>query len=175
MGCFCDTTLGGHTPLNCPVKTGGISDIIFIDCAITVVDPTDPVEINALIGAGTAVLVGKIRAEEPEATPNELPNADGGGPLTRVSTFTRTIDYIDQSVTDGNVDFYNKLTGSTKQAIIRYPSASEQRFITSKIVWTATDVTPPDHTATRQFHIIGTYISAAMSPITAELVGVYAP
>jgi hypothetical protein len=64
MACvsYCDSSLLDHNLVNCnEYKLGGVSAILVGACGTELVDPSDEVEVQALIDAGTAKLIEDIR------------------------------------------------------------------------------------------------------------------
>ena len=169
----CDPQLTAFTALECLKKVGGIQAIIIIDCAVGVIDSTDPVVINALLAAGTARKIEVVRGSEPDPEAKELPNNDGGGKLTIKSRHNRFIEFRDDAYTDANITAYNILNGAEKQVILRYKNNGEQRYISIPVLFSVADHNPDNDDDTQHFIITGEYNSKNIFGITPELVGVY--
>lgn len=122
MGCssLCDISIGEHELVNCgEYKLGGSSGIIIGSCGTELADPGDGDEIQALLTAGTAVLINDIRFSLPAGSPILLDSPVGCGTQKRV-TADRTAVLFDANVVLNNIGFYNSLNTRKIAWILAY-------------------------------------------------------
>lgn len=172
MAGICDKDLSIHLHNNCNTESGGSNQVIVYKCGLDI-DATVFSEVDAALTAGTARLIGVVRLDEPRATPNTGPAADGNVVNEQVINHTRTIHWIDQSMAAGNYTMYNDLNGSYKNCIIQYGLVGKQKQITVPIQFVVADMNPDALTDFRDFEIIGTYNSKDMFTTTAETAGIF--
>jgi hypothetical protein len=84
---------------------GGGSDLYLIKCGITVTDPEDETEMQALVDAGSLILVSGIAGgfDEPSAVSVDDPTACGS---TIDINFDRTLTFTDGKVSKDVVQWY---------------------------------------------------------------------
>jgi hypothetical protein len=131
MSCvsFCDSELLDHNLVNCgEYKLGGVSAILIGACGTTLVDPSDAVEVAALITAGTAKLIEDIRFALPAGSPITVDSPIGCGSPIRINE-DRTATLYDANVTDENSLFWNDVNNRKVAWIMAYLCDS------GKIVW----------------------------------------
>lgn len=131
MGCvsFCDVDLLDHNLVSCgEYKLGGVSAILIGACGTTLVDPSDPVEVAALIAAGDAKLIQDIRFALPAGSPITVDSPIGCGVPIRINE-DRTATLFDANVTDENSLFWNDVNNRRIGWIMAYMCDS------FKIVW----------------------------------------
>jgi hypothetical protein len=122
MACvsYCDTSLLDHNLVNCnEYKLGGVSAIIIGACGTELVDPSDDVEIDALLSAGTAKLISDVRFALPAGSPITVDSPIGCGTAIRINE-DRTATLYDANVTDENNAFYNELNNRRIAWILAY-------------------------------------------------------
>ena len=88
MGCvsYCDSSLLDHNLVNCnDYKLGGVSAILVGACGTELVDPSDAVEVQALIDAGTAKIIEDIRFALPAGSPVTVDSPIGCGTSIRIN------------------------------------------------------------------------------------------
>jgi hypothetical protein len=122
MGCasYCETGLETHDLVPCgQYKLGGVSAIIIGACGAVLAVPTDPIEIQALLTSGDAVLVEDIRFALPAGSPIQVDSPVGCGTQIRINE-DRTATLYDANVTDQNNSFYNSLNSQKVGWIMAY-------------------------------------------------------
>lgn len=99
-------------------RPAGISEAVFILCAANLTDPSDGVEVNALITSGEAKLVQNIRMGLGSGEVTQSPKVTACGlPQTLYVTYSGAI--TDYSFNQTNMDFWTTLTsGYTISGII---------------------------------------------------------
>lgn len=128
MACvsYCDTSLLDHNLVNCnDYKLGGISAMIIGACGTELVDPSDATEVEALIAAGTAILVQDIRMAVPAGSPITVDSPIGCGTAIRINE-DRTATMFDANVTDENNAFYNDLNNRKISFFMAYLCDSDK-------------------------------------------------
>jgi hypothetical protein len=88
MACvsYCDTSLLEHDLVLCnEYKLGGVSAIIVGSCGTELVDPSDNVEVEALLNAGTARMISDIRFALPAGSPITVDSPIGCGTSIRIN------------------------------------------------------------------------------------------
>jgi hypothetical protein len=96
-----------------------VSAIIIGSCASVLANPEDPAEIEAVLLAGTAVLVEDIRFALPAGSPITVDSPVGCGTTIRINE-DRTATLYDANVTDQNNAFYNSLNAQKVGWIMAY-------------------------------------------------------
>ena len=122
MACvsYCDTSLLEHNLVNCnEYKLGGVSAIIVGACGTELVDPSDDVEVDALLTAGTARLIEDIRFALPAGSPVTVDSPIGCGTPIRINE-DRTATLYDANVTDENNLFWNDVNNRRVAWILAY-------------------------------------------------------
>lgn len=115
-------------------RNGGSSQLIFVDCGITVTDPSDGVEIAALLASNDAYLVENVKAGIDAPSPVTIASTTSCGVERTINLdYTGTIE--DYTVTETNTaDFWGPLAkGRTMGGLMLY--LCEQDGYTNKIVW----------------------------------------
>lgn len=111
MACvsYCDESLQSHGLVDCDVyPLGGSPAMIVGACGTSLSDPSDETEIQALLDAGSAVLIENVRLGLPAGSPILLDSPVGCGSQQRVNE-DRTLTIFDANVTDENVEFFDDL------------------------------------------------------------------
>lgn len=111
MACvsYCDESLLTHNLVDCNAYAlGGAPALIVGACGTTLTDPSDEAEVQALLDAGTAVLVQDVRVALPAGSPVTVDSPIGCGTPIRINE-DRTMTIFDANVTDENVDFFDDL------------------------------------------------------------------
>jgi hypothetical protein len=83
-----------------------VSAILVGACGTELVDPSDSVEVQALIDAGTAKIIEDIRFALPAGSPVTVDSPIGCGTPIRINE-DRTATLYDANVTDENNTFWN--------------------------------------------------------------------
>jgi len=117
MSISCVSALKPYSEDDCLVQfTGGINATIIYSTALPV-DPEDPVELAAMLVAGTAVKITFLKIGINEPAPINAESLVSCGPEITTS-YDRVISLMDASVIDENIDFYNSLNASTGYAAL---------------------------------------------------------
>lgn len=103
------------TPCGEPVAGGGDQAIIF-QCGFEPTDPSDGVEIAALIAAGNAALFVDIKVGIPKASPQDA-TVYVAGQEARTSTYQRTGTWMDANVNLTSDAAYEAINSATGQVI----------------------------------------------------------
>jgi hypothetical protein len=122
MGCvsYCDTSLLEHDLVLCnEYKLGGVSAIIIGSCGTELADPSDSVEVDALLESGQAQMISDIRFSLPAGSPITVDSPIGCGTSIRINE-DRTATLYDANVTDGNSTFYNDINQRKIAWILAY-------------------------------------------------------
>lgn len=102
---YCSDPLGSHTQNDeCTSVAGQASDIVLFDCGAGITDAFDPVEVNAAIAAGTAVLISDVLIGIPEASPIEVDSRKACNNIPTVVNYDRTFTLIDTHVNANNIN-----------------------------------------------------------------------
>lgn len=89
-------------------RKGGVSEIVLIDCGITMVDPTDQTELDALIAASDAYYLPNLKVGWDAATQETAdPVTACGTEVVVNNVYAGTI--FDSKVSENNTEFYNQL------------------------------------------------------------------
>jgi hypothetical protein len=122
MACvsYCDTSLLEHDLVICnEYKLGGVSAIIVGACGTELIDPSDAVEVDALLVSGEARLISDIRFALPAGSPITVDSPIGCGTSIRINE-DRTATLYDANVTDGNNTFWNDVNNRRISWILAY-------------------------------------------------------
>ncbi len=95
----------------------GIQAILFVDCCTAVVDPTDEVELQALLDSDSAIFVCGIHAQLPEPSVNTSTENAACGDIERVEDKTFTLTYVDTNYTAANHAAYNRVANGCYKPI----------------------------------------------------------
>lgn len=174
----CADEFGPHELTTCDeYPMGGVSGAVLFTCDSTLVDPTDGVEIQAEIDAGTAILINNIKANLPDASPVTVPSPVAcQSDIT--SNYDRTFIIIDGHVNNTNIDnIYNPLTsGNNIGAILFYEcDADRTTYInpTKGLTQTATRVVPDENTDNQKITATFNWRSKELSNIFAKPAGIF--
>lgn len=94
------------------IYLGGGSELILGKCGVTLVNPADAVEVQALIDAGSLIRITAIAGglEEPSAVDVDDPTACGS---TVTINWDRTLTWQDGKVSKSAVEWYNAVKGDS--------------------------------------------------------------
>lgn len=107
----CDA-LETHVRNDCGVyRQSGSKDLIIFECGVTISDPTDGTEINALITANQAELIRNIKFGMEAPSPVEIDPLVACAPQS-VANYDRTASFTDPNVNASNITFYNSINAS---------------------------------------------------------------
>lgn len=158
---------------NCsPIRTGGIFAALLIDCGVTISDPTDGTELNALIAAEQAWLVENVKIGIAAGTPVTVdPVTACGTPRVVKNTYTGTI--FDAKLDATNNDFWNQLTNGRVIGGMILPICTTDGlsdiaiYIDAEISFSGGPVIPDVNTDITRFEISFTWNSVGYDVITA--------
>ena len=88
-------------------RNGGASAIILLECDAVLVDPSDAVEVQALIDAGDATIVNNVRFGFGDASAIAAPEAITSCGTAPITNYTRTGTLKDYKVSITNATFWN--------------------------------------------------------------------
>lgn len=88
---------------------GGIDALALLECNHGITDWTNTDQWETAIAANKVTIITHVKAEVPDASPNESESMVGKGPDTEVSGFDRTLTWTEGNVTPGNIDLINRL------------------------------------------------------------------
>jgi hypothetical protein len=128
MACvsYCAGTLPDHSLINCDEYVlGGISQLIIGDCGTTLADPSDAVEVEALLAAGTAKLIQNVRMSLPAGSPITVDSPVGCGTTLRINE-DRTATIFDANVLNANSEAYNDLNNRKIAWLLMYLCDSDK-------------------------------------------------
>ncbi len=139
---------------------GGGKDIVIFLTSLPV-DPSDGVEINALITDGSARLITNVKAGLSAPSPQESIALVACASPT-VATYDRELTIVDGKVTPEILDFYNSLNASTGTravgAIIHECSTERVTFIDKTILFRGGRILPDNNDADLQrFEFVGQF------------------
>lgn len=120
-------------------RNGGSAQLLWVECGVTVTDPTDGTEINNLITAGDAGLIENVKAGIDAPTPVTIASTTACGTERTINLdYTGTIE--DYNVTEANTTFWGTLAkGRTIGGLMLY--ICEQDGYANKIVWIDAEIT----------------------------------
>lgn len=105
----CDDALGSHTINDCNSSTkGGYPNILLVACGTTLTDPSDEVEVQAAIDAGTAFPIKNVKAALPAPTATTVDSMIANEPPV-VASYEFAGTLMDQNVNSPNLTFYNNM------------------------------------------------------------------
>lgn len=106
----CDP-LGDYLQNDCGVEQlGGNNQLILLECNHTITDFTNATQINNNINAGTAKLLGPLKAGIDAPSPIEVEPMVSGAPASAVN-YDRTVTFMDGNVNATNDAFYDTVVG----------------------------------------------------------------
>lgn len=121
-------------------RNGGASQIIFFDCGETPTDPTDGVEVAAIIAAGKGFLVGNVKTGLNAPEPVTIDSTTSCGTERTINLdYSGTIE--DYTITESNsANFWGPLAkGRTMGGLMMY--ICEQDGYANKVVWIDAEIT----------------------------------
>ena len=83
------------------------------------------------INAGRLAIIAKIRANVPDASPNDVDNPVGCGPQSITTAYDFTVSWMDANTTSATIDFYGQLNKRVAGLILFIPASDEVYVITS--------------------------------------------
>lgn len=134
---------------DCQVQyAGGIRNAIIFQGELPS-DPSDAVEVQALIDSGDAVLISDIKVGIPEASPIESVSMVSCSPPSIVN-YDRTLTWIDANADPNNIAFYNTLNASTgfeaAGVLLHQCDVDRCQFIDEPINFRGSFIVPDDNT-----------------------------
>ncbi len=122
---------------------GGGSDLYLIKCGVTVTDPEDETEMQALVDAGSLILVSGIAGgfDEPSAVSVDDPTACGS---TIDINFDRTLTFTDGKVSKDVVQWYNSMKGERfSGALLKECEQNRWNWVDASVLLTSSRIMPP--------------------------------
>lgn len=157
---YCFNPLGQQRPNDCEEELLGSSDAaLFLLCNHQLLDPSDPLQVQAEIDAGRARLVKNVKISMAAPSPIKVPSQIGGR-LDKLVNYDRTATLIDGNISPENVEFYAPLlTGLPLGGMLIYEKGTEQSdvqyvtFIDSVVNLEGGRVLPETDTEFQRFEI----------------------
>lgn len=155
---------------------GGGKDIVFFITALPT-DPSDGAEINALIDAGSAILVTNVKAGLSAPSPQESTALVACATAT-VATYDRELTLTDGKVTSNNTLFYNSINASAGirlvGALIHECAEDRVTFIDKQISMRGGRILPDNNDADLQrYEFVGQFKSKGDPTIHEMPTGVF--
>lgn len=110
---YCGEELGTHDLIGCDADLiqGGIADVIVLSCDSQLTDPSNGTQVQAEIDAGRAFIIKGVKYSLDAASAIEV-DSKIANQTSMVTAYDRTGTFMDQNVTQNNIDFYNVLLAS---------------------------------------------------------------
>lgn len=173
---YCNNPIGDYINNDgCDVSYAGGMRHALIFVGTVPADPSDATEIQAMIDAGTAKLVKGIRVgisapSEVTATSYEACVSDP------VVNYDRELNWMDGTVTDENVSFYNTLnsaSGNKASGLLLYEcDADRATFIDKTVIFSGGRISPDQNNDAQRFEFTLRYRSktdAAIVPAPGNI------
>jgi hypothetical protein len=172
FGC---SALLDHTLSDCgEIATGGIDAALFIKCGITVADPSDDVEITALIVAGDAKVVKGVKIGVDAASPIEIDPVISCAP-PKIVNYDRTGTIFDANVNTANVTFYNDILIDRSFGGVIFRECGEGRvtYVDAEIILNGSRIIPNDSNEAQRWEATFKWKSKTEGTIHAEPAGIF--
>lgn len=167
--------LPSHTLSDCgEIATGGVSAALLVKCGIDITDPSDDVEIDALILAGDAIVVSNIKVGVDAASPIEIDPVVSCAP-PKIVNYDRTGTWLDANVNAANVTFYNDtLIDRSFGGMLLYECGQDMvTYINAEIIFSGSRVIPNDSNDAQRFEASFKWKSKQEGTIHAAPAGVF--
>lgn len=171
--------------LNCPafaaqvlsdcgeVSVGGADAVIFIACNTTVTDPSDEVEINALITAGTAEVFKNLKIGIDAPSPIEIDPVVACGPAKTIN-YERSGTYEDWNINAGNITAYaDVLSGRSFGGLIIRECEGRVTYINAEVTFQGGRVIPNNNNEGQRIEASFKWKSKVEPTIHAEPAGIF--
>lgn len=160
MGCIsynCTDPIGEHTMNDCGTeRQGGASAALLFACGSLPTDPTNGIEINALIAAGNAWKIENVNVSYEAASPVTIDSNVPCQPPVLIN-YDRTGTLVDTNVNENNVEFYNNVFSGKRKfggmLIIECGNEDDPKakYIDKTISWTGSDIMPNNNSEWQRF------------------------
>lgn len=155
------------------VLVGGADSALLIACGSTLVDPSDDVEVNALITAGNAVVIKHLKIGIDAASPIEIDPVTSCGPAKTIN-YDRTGTWYDANINAANITMYNDiLSGRSFGGLVIRECEGQVTYIDSEVTFQGSRIIPNNNNEAQRVEATFRWKSQTEGTIHAEPAGIF--
>ena len=145
----------------CSADLGGVDQILLVECGVpAIVDPSDPVEVQALLTAGTAQIYHNLKTGVDAPSPIDVDSVVSCQTPSALN-YDRTMTIISGNMLPANIVALNTLNNSSGnawgQALLYECANGNVQHITDTIKIRGGIITPPDNNEYKRFEGTGSW------------------
>lgn len=155
------------------ILVGGADAAILIKCGVSVVDPSDDVEINGLITAGDAVVIKNLKVGIEAASPITIDPVVACGPAKTIN-YDRTGTWYDANVNAANSVMYSGIFNSRSfGGLILRECEGQVTYVDAEITFTGSRILPNNNNEAQRYEGAFAWKSPIEPTIHAEPAGIF--
>ncbi len=154
------------------VLVGGGDAALLIACGSTLVDPSDDVEVNALITAGDAIVIKHLKIGIDAASPITVDPVVACGPPKTIN-YDRSGTWFDANVNAANSDMYSGFSGRSFGGIVIRECEGQVTYIDAEVTFQGSRILPDNNNEAQRYEYTFAWKNMNEPTIHAEPAGIF--